>query len=251
MSSALESRPCKRRFLHRLLILALVLVGVDQVYRLIYHIQVGHELRSLRNLGYLVPAADLGKSQRAVPDQENGALKILEAADYLSLPPDAFNPDQWPARAEEMGPAERDTFRQFLTNNASALAMLHAAARFKESQFHLDYSQGLEMRLSHLAKIKSLSQLLRAEAYLCTEEGQPEVAVKAINDGFSLARSLDHEPLLISQWIRMNCIATDCSSLERLLTQQALSQAQLASARSSRANSVWARFVSPPHSSGF
>ena len=232
MSSDRQSaaRPRKHRFLGTVLIVAVVLVGADQVYRLILQGQVHAELDAFRKQGYPVTAAELGKSQSslsALPDSENGALKILEAADDLALSPDAFSPGRWPMRAEEMAPAERDTLAEILTNNAPALEALHAAARLKESRFPLDYSLGPALRLPHLAKIKSLAQLLKAEAHLSSEEGKPELAVKSIVDGVCLARSLDHEPILISQWVRLACLEIDCSSLERLLNQHALSLAQL------------------------
>ena len=103
-----------------------------------------------------------------------------------------------------------------------------AAAQLKQSRYPVDYSRGPDALLPHLAKIKSLSQLLKAEAMIYSEEGRPDLAVKSVLDGVALARSLDTEPLLISQLVRIACLAIDCSTLERVLTQHALSEAQLA-----------------------
>ncbi len=208
------------------LIVLLLVVGGDQVYRWVVHSQVQREINALRREGYPVGVAELQAWHRQVPDQENAALRIMEAADYLALAPNTFN-DRWPARAEELGPDERDAFREILTNNAPALEAVHLAAQLKQSRFPIDYSRGPNTSLAHLAKVKSLAQLLRAEALLRSEEGQPDLAVKSIQDGVALARALDTEPLLISQLVRIACLSISCSSLERLLTQHALTDAQL------------------------
>ena len=210
-----ETPPRKHRFFWTILILVVVLVGTDQVYRTVLHMQVKREMSALRHDGVPVGATELQKWVGVVADQENAALKILEAADYVVAPPDGFNREVWPRRSEELGPQERDELKENVTNNAPALEAVHAAAQLKQSQFHLDYSRGPALLLPHLAKIKSLSQLLKWEAYLYSEEGQTDRAVKSVMDGVSLARSLDREPLLISQLVRIACLAIDGSALER------------------------------------
>jgi hypothetical protein len=81
--------------------------------------------------------------------------------------------------------------------------------------------------LPHLAKVKSLSNLLKAEAIVYSEAGQVDMAVHSIVDSFGLARALESEPLLISQLVRNACLMISCSALERLINQHALPEAQL------------------------
>src|SRR4029079_10812313 len=128
--------------------------------------------------------------------------------------------------AEELGPAERDAFKEIQTNNASALEAIHAAAALKQSRFPVDYSRGINTALPHLAKMKTLTQLLRADVLIASEEGQPDQAVRSVLDSIALARCLDSEPVLISQLVRNACLNVSCSSLERLLSQHALSDPQ-------------------------
>jgi hypothetical protein len=230
MSSAIPAQVHRRRWrwVWTVLVLVAGFVGADQVYRLILHRKVTAQLRAFQEKGYPLSGVELGKSVSPLPDAENGALRIIEACDSLVLLPDSFNPDQLPRRGEELGPAERDGLREVLTNNSPVLEAIHSAVQFKQSRFPIDYEQGAGAHLPHLAKIKAFSRLLQAQAYLYSEEGQPDHAVKAITDGVLLARSLEQEPIFISQWIRMACLAMQCTSLERLLNQHALSPGQLA-----------------------
>jgi hypothetical protein len=225
MDTPLESQSPRRRWPWFILIALMALVGADQAFRVIKHSQVQREMEALRKEGYPVTGRELAKWHPGVPDLENAAIRIMEAARLESLPDDAFN-QHW-GRTEELGPDERDDLKSILTNNAAALEILHAAAQLKQSRYPVDYSRGPETLLPHLAKIKSLSQLLKAEAILNSEEGRPDLAVKSVLDGVAVARSLDSEPLLISQLVRIACLAIDCSTLERVLTQHALSEAQL------------------------
>jgi hypothetical protein len=223
----IEQQPQRRHWTWMLLILLLLPVGADQVYRLFSHSRARAEVDALRKEGYPVGLMELQNWPGVVPDQQNAAIRILEAADSLALAPDALARIKWPTGAQEFGPEERDTLQDILTNNAPALESLHLAAQLKQCRFPVDYSRGPAALLPHLAKVKSLSTLLRVEAALRSEEGQPDLAVKSVLESVALARSLDTEPLLISQLVRIACLSISCSSLERVLTQHALSQEQL------------------------
>jgi hypothetical protein len=231
MSNSLETQTDTARrplrwswILLGLLVFAAVIV---QVYRLTRARAVQSEMAALRAQGFPVTVRELQSWRGGIPDKENAAIKIMEAVDYLALENDAFGKNRFPAHAEELGPSERDALREVLTNNVSALEAVHAAAALRQSRFPVDYTRGPNALLPHLAKVKSLTQLLRAEVVLASEEGQPERAVRAVLDSVALARSLDSEPLLISQLVRIACLSLSCSSLERLLTQHALSPEQL------------------------
>src|ERR1041385_6171649 len=194
-SYTLQATP--RRWPLVLLFGFLVLAGADQTYRLVIHAKVQRELSALRQEGFPLNVRELQHWRPAVPDQENAALRIMEAADSLALGPDASARDKLPGRAGELGPDERETLKTMLTNNAPALEAAHLAAHLKQSRFPIDYSRGPNTLLPHLAKLKSIALLLRAEATVSSEEGRPDLAVQSNIDGVSLARSLDADPLLI------------------------------------------------------
>lgn len=231
MTTEFSSRSRSRswRWLWALLGVALTFVAATQVYRLFLQAQVRRELNAFRQEEIPTNLRELEDRQAAVPDQENAAVRILEAADYLALAPapDALCDDRWPGRTAELGPEERDELHDFLTDNAPALEAVHVAARLEKSRFPIDYVRGPGAHLPHLAQVRSLVRLLKAEAIIHSEEGRAEAAVQSVIDSVALARSLDKEPLLISQLVRMACLSASCNTLERLLTQHALSDAQL------------------------
>ena len=220
-----ETASRKRRWPWILLGLLIAVVLVSQGYRAMVRASVRRELDALRQQGLPQNARELQSWQKPVPDQQNAALRVLEAADTLFTDGETFK--HWPERGEELGPTERDDLRDSLTNNVQALAAVHAAALLPQSIYPIDYSRGPNTLLPHLAKVKSLAQLLRAESTLLCEEGQIDRAVTSIRDSIALARTLDKEPILISQLVRDACLAISCSSLERVLTQRALKESQL------------------------
>jgi hypothetical protein len=205
-----------------------LIVGADQLYRCVLGLQVKAEMNALRKDGYPVGAAELEASLPPIPDQQNAALRIMEAADHLAVGPDALSGDKWPGRGEELGPHERDVLQEMVTNNAPVLEVAHRAAQLKDSRFPIDYSLGPSIPLPHLLKIKQLCNVLRAEAALHSEQGRPELAVKSIADSVALARALDAEPILISQLVRIAALTISCSSLERVLTEHQLPEPELA-----------------------
>jgi hypothetical protein len=181
------SRPPRWRWIG--LILLVVLVAADQGFRGLERLRVNAEINALRKEGYPVGAAELQAWHGSVPDQENAALRILEAADYMTVGPDTFS--KWPAPAEELGPQEKDWLERVVTNNAPALETVHQAVQLKRSHFFIDFTRGPGALLPHLAKFKPLENLLRAEATWDAEVGQSDAAVKSVVDGLALARALE------------------------------------------------------------
>ncbi|MFO1498603.1 MAG: hypothetical protein U1G07_09460 [Verrucomicrobiota bacterium] len=222
-----ESPPKKRRWPWVLAGLVVALVFTIAAYRAWLNAAIGRELASFRQQGYPIALSGLQSWYGPVPDRQNAALRILEAADFLALDDNSFK--HWPDRTEELGPEERDHLADLLTNNFAAFEAIRGIASLPLSRFPMDFSRGPNMLVPHLAKVKSLTQLLRAEATLYSEQGQVDRALASIQDAFGLAHSLDQEPLLISQLVRSACLSITCLSLERVLTQHALAEAQLAS----------------------
>ena len=158
----------------------------------------------------------------AVPADENAALKIMEAADLLVPNSTRMGDGDWPARGESLTAEPQRQLEEIVSRNSSALENLHAAALLPKSRYFVDLSKGPATLLPHLAKVKSLAQLLRAEATLSSSLGQTELAVRSIHRGLSLARSLETEPILISQLVRLACLTISGRSLEHVLSRQAL-----------------------------
>src|SRR5579862_7651285 len=83
------------------LIILVLLLAADQGFRGLERLRVNAEINALRKEGHPVGAAELQAWHGSVPDQENAALRILEAADYMAVGPETFS--KWPGPAEELG----------------------------------------------------------------------------------------------------------------------------------------------------
>jgi hypothetical protein len=201
----------------------ILFVCATQSYRLVKRSQVRHEINAIHKGGYPATERELIAWLPAVDDRQNAALPIVEAADSLSLPNDGLH---W-SRTEKLDPNAVQDLAGILTNNAPALELIRAAARLGQARFPVNYEAGPGALFPHLAKLKSLTLFLQAESVLESEQGRLDQAVQDIVDAVALARSLDKEPVLISQLVRIACLSITCNSLERLLTQHTLSDAQL------------------------
>jgi hypothetical protein len=215
----------KRRWPWLLVAFIVALVAAEQGYRSNKRHQVQQQLDVLVKKGFPTDCRALGNWRGPVPDQENGALQFVEAAAELSIPKNAFDNINW-SRTEKLDPMEQQELKELLTNNAPALELLHAGARLRQSRYPIDYSRGPGTLLPHLAKLKALGQLLKVEAAIQAADGHPELAAQSVLDSMALARSLDAEPILISQLVRIALQAINCSSLERVLSTAPMPDAQ-------------------------
>lgn len=160
-----------------------------------------------------------GKRRPSIPDEENGALLLVQAIDAVRLEPELAFPNRfWPVvgNAQQGLPFEANRIRQELEPNRSALGLLHRAAgmragplpRAKMTDRAFDWSE-LEplvgLKKDHadlvadegnarafyldLADLNAIRRLLLAEEMNYSSK---EIAWEIANDEF----------LLVSSWLR-------------------------------------------------
>jgi hypothetical protein len=87
--------------------------------------------------------------------------------------------------------------------------------------------QGANTLLPHLARLKGISQLLKLEGICYSDQHKTELAVRSALTSFALAHSLRDEPTMISQLVRVACVAVTLSGLERTLSENVPTEEQL------------------------
>lgn len=185
------------------------------------------QIEAIRAAGLPVSPNELNKWYEAVPDAENQALLILEAARSrtgLELTERYF------ARSSEDAPLDPEmnrTLRNYLTANERTLALLHRAAQLTRGRYPVDLSEGTETRLPHLVEIKRLARLLRAEVIQESHTDDLEGAVRSLDAGMALASSLRDEPLLISNLVRMFCVMQALDGMERVASEHQMTEREL------------------------
>jgi hypothetical protein len=164
-------------------------------------------LEAIRQAGQPVTPAELNAWYPEPPAGENAAPLYADAFAALSVT-DAKSPS-------------------FLTKNQPALALLHQAAGKSQCRYPIDLREGVSLPLPHLAKIKTCAQLLSRETVANAAKGRVDLVAQDVMDGLRLARSLEQEPVQISQLVRISSDALTQSGLEGALGLKAFPEEQL------------------------
>lgn len=173
--------------------------------------QSASKLEAIRQAGYPVTLAELHAWYVEPPAGENGAAAYQQA--YEALTPGTPGT-----------PA-------FLKNNSQALQLLQRAATGKKCRYPVNLHEGVATLLPHLAKVKTSAQLLKQSATAQAAGGRQDLAAQSIIDGWLLARTLEDEPILVSQYLRIATDMTAHNSLAEVLSRRALSDSQLIALR--------------------
>ncbi|HTG44801.1 MAG TPA: hypothetical protein VK633_09745, partial [Verrucomicrobiae bacterium] len=214
-----------------LLFAALLIVAAMVAFRVIPSMGAQKRLRSIRAEGVPVSPLELDAWYKLVPATENRALLILEAAKELVEPANGKDPNSGKLGSmnagEEMSPALLEAISTHVAKNEAALKLLHSAAQLPESRYPVDLSRGMNTTLPHLARIRSLLQLLRTESVQYSHLGDRPAAVRSVLAMFPVASSLRNEPILIADLVRIIGVTITLNGLERVLSEHQLPDAEL------------------------
>lgn len=244
-----------------------VLLVVYVLYRLTLHWMVAAKLNTFRAQGLPVTLTELNQWYPQPPPGENAGDRYSQALSQLNPwtnnwvevlrrrgrgrgrgewdeDPEATAPlakvsilkrellpivDQakLPKRSAGLSNDVRRICVEYLTDNAEALKLLHGVSAVPPCRYPIDLTNGYETLLPHLSRLREMVRLLSLEAIIAAEEGDSQKAADAIRAGFGWARSLDREPILISQLVRIACFTITVDGLERTLSRTSLTDTQL------------------------
>ena len=114
-----------------------------------------------------------------------------------------------------------------LTRSEPTLQQLRDAARRPQARFWINYEDGFNGLLPHLAKTKGNAQYLRLRAAALLADGQTEAALADTMLAFRLTDTLRNEPVLISQLVRIAAIHINLLAVWDGLADHRWSEAQL------------------------
>src|SRR5437899_1265672 len=204
-----------------LVLLVLGLAVAVIVWRMRLGNEVNARLSALQAAGYPTSGAELNAWYASVPDNENAGLNLGEAFAVMRKYPDkrAAEIDRFkpPPRGEALTTPQRELLLGHVALNTEALAQAREAITLPRSRYPVDLSPGINALLPHLTKIKSLAQTANFETRLAADAGRTADVITGINTMLGLARTLDEEPLTISQLVRLAVVSITVASLERSL----------------------------------
>jgi hypothetical protein len=246
--------------MHRLKTVMLILVGLIALY-VVYDLSLSRSIQgridSIHRAGFPATWVELDKWYAQPPAGENAADVYREAfakfetwtnkPAQLSTPSDADDKSKFssrprskrdllpvvglaklPPRTEPLPGEMQQLVAEYLSDDAEALRLLHQAAAMKSCRYPTDLSQGFATLLRHLNPVRQAARLLSLEAIRDTEQQKPQEAVESVVVSLGVARSLNQEPVLISQLVRIACQGISLDSLERILNRMPLTEEQLA-----------------------
>jgi hypothetical protein len=142
-----------------------------------------------------------------------------------------------PPSGENAAPSYADAFKALATNdsasaffvasNQQALQLLHQAATRHRCRYPIDLKNGYVEPLPHLKGIRICAKLLAQAAASEADKMRLESAAQYLMDDLGLIRSLEQEPTMISQHIRGQGERAIVAGLERVLSREKLTDADL------------------------
>jgi hypothetical protein len=227
-----------KRWLWRLGLLFLLclaaLVATFIFWRVNLSRKIDRVIAAIQKDGYPISLTQLeDKYYPNIPSNENAAPFFLNA--FASLHetnsaklriPDL--PDyQSTNKPEFLSQTNLEYIATLLANAQETLALLHQSTPVANCRYPINLSLGLDMLLPHLGPLKSSAKLLSLEAIIRAKNGDAAASVDDLSAIVRLFRSLDHEPIFMSQVVRMSTEALAIKSLEYVLNSQSFSDAQL------------------------
>ncbi len=168
---------------------------------------------------YAEPAA--GQNAATLFQQGFDALQIADTdRNSTSLP--LLGKAPLPQPANPLSAMMKATLRSFLEKNQPALDLFARAAQCYGSRYPLDLTQGSDTRLPHLPKVKQAAQLAGLEALWQADSRNGTKAAEGVLVALAAARSLEPEPFLISQLVRVANQGLAADALEQAVNRVAM-----------------------------
>ena len=121
-----------------------------------------------------------------------------------------------------------DAAEALLKQYEEPLGQLHEAAeRGVPARYPTDFRAGLMMDMDYVMRMRSGARILTLQAHVCAHRGDAHGAARAIRSLLKLADSIEHEPILISQLVRIACEGIATEAIRELLPHVEFSKEDL------------------------
>lgn len=192
---------------------------------------VDAKVQEIRDAGLPTNGKELNAYYSAVPDSENAALVMTQAfalmRDFSDSRSNEIANFKTPARGQLLTPEQKKLLSGYVEMNSDALDKMREAIKLSESRYPVDYTPGPGTLLPHLGKLKKLAVIVRYKSFLESESGDTTNAVASIENLIEMAQTLDQEPDIIAQFVRIALIAIAENSLEHGLNISGLNESEL------------------------
>ncbi|MBP9903576.1 MAG: hypothetical protein KBH45_19135, partial [Verrucomicrobia bacterium] len=179
------------------------------------------QFASIRAAGLPASPEELDRWYAAVPEASNAAVVLAPAFELLRTFPDKRSNDIAQAklldRREAWSAETREQIAEYVAMNGEALAQARDGAKLPLCRYPIDLTYGLEAELPHLAELKNLARAAGLRAVSAAGKGSQADWSSDVRFILQLTTTLDHEPTLLSQLVRLSLITTAVRTTERIL----------------------------------
>lgn len=214
-----------------------VLAGIALICFIFWRIRIGNkiecQLQAIAAAHLPINAKELDSWYAAVPDEKNAA-KGIEAAFTLMQDYDDSRSKQilhfnfnLPSHTQPVTGDQLALLSGYVEMNRDAMAKVRAALKRPACRYSIDLTWGYDTLMPHLPKIKKLTMLALDEGLVAISAGESSNVVASIQTELGLARTLDEEPMLMSQLVRLACINLATTTAERALMTMELNKSEL------------------------
>ncbi len=168
-------------------------------------------IEGLRVRGLPTNPVELDQWYKAVPADENLATPILAAGAAYRQPRDTTN-TPYVGRLEvpafPIDPALVAGWKTYLDDSSAVFDALATARALTASRYPVNFKLGSKATFPPHTDLQHLVQFLAVAALTHAESHQPREATRDLRDMLLVARSLESNPYIISQWVRMGMLQT-------------------------------------------
>ncbi|MEP6664083.1 MAG: hypothetical protein ABJC04_10505, partial [Verrucomicrobiota bacterium] len=201
-----------------MILLVAVLILVFAVWRINLATKVETQLKAVRAAGLPANGKEADEWYAAVPDVENSALLMGDAINLMQAFPDGRSNEvsriKFPTRPDSLTEDQKNLVSDYLELNEAAINKVNEAIQWPKARYPIDLSFGLETPLPHLSHLKELGRIAQFKSLLASDSEESTEAIRII---LGTARTLEAEPVLISQLVRVALINMAVLSLEQNL----------------------------------
>lgn len=224
-----------KRFFFRICLTALVLFALLVIgfigWRVNLARDVNAKLTAIRAAGLPTNVKELNNYYPAVPDNENAALVMTQAFALMRNYPDDRSNEvanfKIPPRGHPLTTEQRQLLSGYVEMNAAALAKASEAIKLSKSRYPVDFEAGFQTPLPHLENIPDLARIFQYQSLVAIDSNKPIQTDTSITGILGVSRTLDEEPIEISQLVRFRLIGLATTTLERRLNANELTEGQL------------------------
>ncbi len=191
------------------------------------------ELReSIRREGYPITVEELDEWYSPGSGSEEVGLALTELISSYDSELDEneelliFNVK--PDIREPLSNDEIELASRHLQNNVDYLRDLHELIDdYEVVRYPVDVTEGFNAELSYLAPIRTNTRMMALEALVAANAGYELKTGNALVGAFRVAETLRHEPMLISQLVRVACLKIAVIASEQAVNRIALTHVEL------------------------